>query len=203
MEVLTGAQVPNPKKIFPKCKHIIDYAFSIKGRHYFQFNDPLNMPYDRALKSLPYYREFEMNTGRELLIAHTDAVDNIFSKTQLTMNDLVDLKHFNNLLKERLNLPKEPELMYKLAAVVFFDQYENPDTYEFKYGEAKIKHWKKEADLKSFFLSKPLRTLIPYLDYVGENLITYSQMVEGRTEVYKKALLPRLSEEQRTLLHGK
>ncbi|WP_346236745.1 hypothetical protein ABDK00_014075 [Niabella insulamsoli] len=188
MMVITGNNKPNPKKIFPNCKHIIDYAFTIKDRHYFQFNDPLNMPYDRAMKALVYYKEVDMNISREVLAQHTTAFDSVFQKAQMNIDDLIELKRLNNLLKERIELPKEPDLMYKLAAVVFFDQFENPDTYEFKYGENKIRHWKKESDLKSFFLSMPLRTLIPYLDYVGENLITFSLMTEKRTGIYMEAL---------------
>lgn len=203
MMILTGNSVPNPKKVFSNSKHVIEYAFTIKDRHYFQFNDPLNMPYDRALKALVYYKEFDMNISRDTLAQHTEAFDSVFKKDRFTMDDLIELKRLNNLLRERIELPKEPDLMYKLAAVIFFDQFENPDTYEFKYGENKIRHWKKETDLKTFFLSKPLRTLIPYLDYAEENLIMFSQMVEARTATYTEALSTILSKTPNTTLQNR
>ena len=109
----------------------------------------------------------------------------------------------NDQLKQRLELPKEPDLMYKLASVVFFDQHENPLVYEFKYGENKIKFWKKNTTLTDFFLQKPLRELIPYLEYAGENLETFSQMTENANQEHLDKILPMLSDVQRTILLSK
>ncbi len=200
LEINTGI---NPKDYFKDTRHIITYQFTIGDRHYFRFDDPLNTPYDRALKCLVYYKELDMNCDRQFLKAHTQAFDNALSKQQITIGTLVDLKKLNDQLKERLNLPKEPELMYKLASVVFFDQFENPYTYEFKYGENKMKFWKKNTCLKDFFLQKPLLELIPYLKYAGENLEQFSTMVEKETRQHWDRMLAMLSEEQKTILQGK
>ncbi len=193
----------DPKQYFPDSKHIIMYAFTIGERHYFRFDDPLNTPYDRALKCLVYYKELDMNCDRALLKAHTEAIDNILLRQRLTIADLMDVRMLNEQLKQRLELPKEPDLMYKLAAVVYFDQYESPITYEFKYGENKIKHWKKNVSLTAFFLSKPLQDLIPYLIHYGENLEQYSRMVQKVSSQHLDNLLPLLSEEQRMTLQSK
>lgn len=188
------------KQYFPDAKHIIIYAFSIGERHYFRFDDPLNTPYDRALKCLVYYRELDMNCDKELLTAHTHAFDTVLSRSKLSISDLVELKKLNDQLKQRLELPKEPELMYKLASVVFFDQFENPYIYEFGYGEKKIKAWKKNTTLTDFFLSKPLKELIPYLQYAGENLLQFSQMTERVSQDHLDSLSPLLSAEQKMIL---
>ncbi len=193
----------NPKQYFPDAKHIIIYAFSIGERHYFRFDDTINLPYERALNTLVYYKELEMNTDRAFLQAHTEAFDNALSKTKITLDTLVELKKLNDQLKQRIDLPKEPDLMYKLASVVFFDQYENPAVYEFKYGEKKIKAWKKNTELKDFFLSKPIMELIPYLEYAGENLEQFSRMTEKFTQQHLDNLLPLLSEGQKMTLQGK
>lgn len=191
VEILKGI---NPKQYWPDAKHIIAYAFSIGDRHYFRFDDPLNTPYDRALKCLVYYKELDMNCDREFLKLHTKAFDKALSNTSITINTLIDLKKLNDQLKERLELPKEPELMYKLAAVVFFDQYENPYTYEFKYGENKIKAWKKNTTLTDFFLQKPLLELIPYLQYAGENLEQFSAMATKINQQHSSKILEMLSD---------
>lgn len=193
----------NPKQYFPDAKHIITYAFTIGERHYFRFDDPLNTPYDRALKCLVYYRELDMNVDRKFLEAHTQAFDNVFSGSKMTTKDLVKLVDLNTQLKQRLQLPKEPDLMYKLAAVVFFDQFENPAVYEFGYGEKKIKFWKKNTSLTDFFLQKPLLELIPYLQYAGENLSQFSQMAQRATLQHSANLLPLLSDVQKMTLQGK
>jgi len=193
----------DPKAFFTDAKHIIVYAFSMGERHYFRFDDVLNTPYDRALKCLVYYKELDMNCDRPFLKAHTEAIDNLLMKGKFTIDDLITVKDLNNQLKQRLELPKEPELMYKFASVVFFDQHENPYTYEFKYGENKIRFWKKNAGLTDFFLQKPLLELIPYLQYAGENLETFSQMTEKVIHQQLDNLSPLLSEQQRMILQNR
>ena len=204
IEIKTGI---NPKEFFPDTKHIILYSFSIpseKGdRHYFRFDDMLNIPYNRALQTLVYYKEVGMNCDPDYLKAHAMAFDNALSKTVVNIDTLVQLKILNDQLKQRLELPKEPDLMYKLASVVFFDQFENPEVYEFKYGENKIKAWKKNTSLTDFFLSKPLLELIPYLRYAGKNLQQFSEMTQRVSKEHLANISAMLSEEQKTLLQNK
>jgi hypothetical protein len=200
MKILTGI---NPKDFFPDAKHIISYAFTIGERHYFRFDDPLNTPYDRALKTLVYYKELDMNCDRAFITAHTQAFDNALKQSSINIDTLVELKQLNDQLKARLELPKEPELMYKLASVVFFDQTENPYVYEFKYGTNKIKAWKKETSLEDFFLQKPLVELIPYLQFAGENLKQFSEMTEKINEQHLDKILPMLSDIQKMTLLNK
>jgi hypothetical protein len=199
-EIQTGI---NAKDYFPNAKHIITYGFTIGDRHYFRFDDPLNIPYSRALKTLVYYKEVDMNCDTAFLKAHTQAFDNALSAATINIDTLVELKKLNDQLKQRLELPKEPDLMYKLAAVVFFDQFENPEDYEFKYGENKIKFWKKNTSLTDFFLQKPIVELIPYLQFAGENLNEYSRMMEKVSAQHLENLLPMLSDEQKMILKGK
>lgn len=193
----------NPKDVFPNAKHIIAYAFSIGDRDYYRFDDQLATGYDRALKALVYFRELGMNCDTAFLQAHTQAIDNMLMQTKFTIKDLMTIRTLNEQMKQRLELPKEPDLMYKMASVVFFDQKENPYTYEFKYGENKIKFWKKNTKLTDFFLQKPLLELIPYLQHAGENLEQFSQMTEKVTHQHLDNLLPLLSEEQKMILQGK
>ncbi len=199
VEILPGI---NPKEFFPDAKFVIIYGFTIGDRHYFRFDDSLSTGYDRALKALVYYRELDMNTDREFLKFHTEAVDNIFTRETLTINDLMELKTLNNQLKQRLELPKEPDLMLKLASVVFFDQYENPQIYEFAYGERKIKFWKKNTSPADFFLSLPLKGLIPYLQFAGENLLQFSEMTERATKEHLDKIYSMSSPEQKIILKG-
>lgn len=193
----------NPKQYFPNEKYMIIYAFTIGDRHYFRFDDPMNTPYDRALKCLVYWKELDMNCDRAFIKAHTEAIDNMLLKGKFTIKDLLTIKTLNDQMKQRLELPKEPDLLYKLASVVFFDQFENPIVYEFKYGESKIRHWKKETELTDFFLSRPLRELIPSLENYGENLQMYFRMIQKETKEHLANLLPLLSEEQKMTLQSR
>ncbi len=165
----------SPKKYFPAARHIINYAFSVGTRHYFRFDDHLNVPYERALSCLVYYREIEMNCDHSFLKAHTEAINKILLSNPI---NVFKIKEINDQLAQRLKLPKDPELMYKLASVVFFDQDENPEVYEWEYCRKKIEFWKKSTSLTDFFLQKPLVELIPYLQHAGENLQAFSQLIE-------------------------
>ena len=200
LKILTGI---NPKEFFPDERHIILYAFSMGDRHYFRFDDTFNIPYQRALQLLVYYRELGMNCDADFVKAHTQAFDNALKSNKINIDTLIELKRLNDQLKQRLELPKEPELMYKFASVVYFDQHENPSVYEFKYGEGKIKYWKKTVSMKDFFLQKPLRELIPYLEHAGENLAMFSRMTAKATDQHLGRLLPMLSDEQKTIFKDK
>lgn len=194
MEILQNI---NPKDFF-NSDMIIQYAFSVGKRHYFRFDDALNIPYQRGLQALVFYKELDCNVSRDFLKAHCQAIANIFKQPQLDVDHMLTIRNIGKQLEARLDLPKEPELMYKFASVVFFDQFENPAVYEFKYGAAKIKHWKKETKLEDFFLSRPLRTLIPYLIHADENLKQFSLMTEKAAELSLETISPLLSDEQKT-----
>lgn len=193
----------DPKKYFPDARYVLLYGFSVGDRHYFRFDDPLSMGYDRALKTLVYYKEIDMNVDRALIKAHTEAFTNVLMKPAITIDTLIELKKLNDQLAARLELPKEPDLVYKLASIVFFDQFENPNIYEFKYGEGKIRYWKKNTDIKDFFLQTPIRELIPYLPYAAENLETFSRMITSETADYLDNLSKLLSPEQKQILKDK
>jgi len=188
------------KKFFPNSKHIINYAFSIGAKHYFRYDDHLNVPYERALSCLVYYKEIEMNTDHAFLEAHVQAINNILLKPTI---NVFEIKKLNDQLQQRLKLPKDPELMYKLASVVFFDQDENPEVYEWGHCSKKIQYWKKSASLTDFFLQKPLQELIPYLQFAGENLQAYSRLIENVNEIQLDSLRSNLSDEQRMTLNVK
>lgn len=200
LEIHTGI---NPKEFFPDSKHLIEYTFTIGERHYFQYSDVLNTPYERALQCLVYYKEIDMNVDREFLKLHTAAFDNALKQPSINIDTLIELKQLNDQLKQRLELPKHNELMYKLASVVFFDQFEKAEVYEFGYGQKKINYWKKNVSVEVFFLSQPLITLIPYLATAGENIEAFSAMTEKATKEHLDRVLAMLSPGQKTALKSK
>lgn len=184
-----------PKTYWPNTRHIIEYCFSIGKKHYFKFADMLNVPYERALSCLVYYREVDMNIDRDFLTQHLQAVDGVLKSNPI---DIFKIKALNDQLLTRLQLPKDVELMYKLASVVYFDQEESPEVYEWEHGKKKIAFWKENASLKDFFLSKPLKELIPYIEFAGENLETFSQMIRDVNKAHSANLSAILSDSSKT-----
>lgn len=190
----------SPKNIFPGQTHVIEHAFTIAGKEYFKFTDHLNIPYERALSCLVYYREVDLNIDREFLKQHLDAINSILTSNQI---DVYKIKTLNDQLRQRVDLPKDPELMYKLASVVFFDKDESPEVYDWEYAKKKIAFWKENTTLKDFFLQKPIVELIPYLKFAEENLQEFSRLIADVNKLHSDNLSRISSEKRKTKLNGK
>jgi hypothetical protein len=142
-------------------------AFSIDGVKYYQFTDPFEMPTGRSLGAFAYYEEIRQRCDREYLLAHTKAVETILSRNPINLQTLAQL---NINLKERLELIMPlPDQVFKLASVYFFDETERLDTYDFEYANKKIARWKQNPETLNFFLTGPVKTLMPSLSTVSEN----------------------------------
>lgn len=180
----------NVKSIFPNQKHMIEYAFTVKGVKYYQFNDVFQIPYERGLMALAVYEEVRMRCTREYLEKHVEACRELLHDSKI---DIYKLNLINEQLGDRLNLAFDAEHLYKLASVVFFDEKENPALYEADYCAKKIEHWKKHKDLTAFFLQKPLMELIPFLKDADFDLQTYSEVVEKTNETHSAILRAAIS----------
>lgn len=164
----------SPKNLFPEVEHVIEEVFTVGGVTYYQMTDTFNAPYERALKAIVFHREIDMNCDFEFLDQHTKAVDQVLMGKTI---NVFEIKRLNDLMKQRIALPKDEELLWKLASIVYFDKNENPAVYDYEYNKKKIEFWKKEAGTKAFFSQRPIQELMPYLKPHEQNLDTYFQMI--------------------------
>ena len=148
--------------VYPKPVEVqTEYAFSLNGVDYFCCSDFINMPVRRAEKANVFYEELKANIDFEYLQWFTNEVSScIDSKEGVKIGAIAQL---NGLLKERLTLMPDPQLVLKLATVVFFDANENINDFDFKYNEKKRSEFLK-AGLDVFFCTMPTSKLIPHLD---------------------------------------
>lgn len=179
---------------FSQTKHVTKYAFSVGGVDYKEFDTIANIPYKRALKFFSIYDELSMKTDAFYLHAHVKAVDKLLSG-KVGLKEISAILTLNNQLKERLTWVHSEDLVYKLASVVFFDNSENPDDWEWSYASKKIEHWKKHESALAFFLHEPIVRLLPYL----KDLDTISQNYTGTQREIDKAQLEKVLE----ILSGK
>jgi hypothetical protein len=93
----------------------------------------------------------------------------------------------NYRLKDRLNFVISKNVIFNCASVVFITKNEDPLHYDFAYNQRKIEAWKKDADA-SFFLSEPLKRLIPFLKASGESSLIYLKAVEQVEKLHQTAL---------------
>ena len=170
---------------FTGSKHIIKYAFTCGGVDYYQFDTTANLPYKRGLKCLSIYNEMDMKVDRHYLEQHVKAMEQALTGgKKIGLDELIKIRQLNAQLKERLEFVVQEDLVYKLASVVFFDKNENPEDWEWKYANDKIKHWKKHESAAAFFLREPIQKLIPFLNVSEENLNTYLTAVKAMDEAH-------------------
>lgn len=161
------------KRRAQKEKYRIEYAFTCGGTKYYRFADITNLPYERGLMAIYAFNEYEMRCDREFLVKYAAKIDEVLHKQSI---DIFTINKANEVLKQRLQMPTNVDLLYKLASVVFFDKTENPAVYEPEYAEKKIAKWRKDKGVTAFFSQQPLRELIPPLENADTDLDTFSQI---------------------------
>src|SRR5688572_16817539 len=148
-------------------KYKIVPAFTLGGTNYYMFDQTAEVPTGRMLAALAIYNEMEMRCDREYLDLHTRAMQKVLSDPKKI--NVMYIAQLNLNLKERLELMPLPDLVYKLASVIFFDETESPYNYNFEYNKGKIEQWKKAPETLDFFLSRLASELIPSLKPVSGN----------------------------------
>ena len=148
-------------------KHKITKAFTHRGIQYYQFEDIHNMMTGRAFTCIDFYNELSMSCTREYLTEHCETVEKLLNEGKL-----VDIARLNIQLKERLEMILNPDIVYKIASVVYFDDTEQPYTYDHSYNHKKIEAWKNDG-VDGFFLHLPLADLIPHLRLSEVDLQAY------------------------------
>lgn len=168
-----------------KEKYRTEYAFTCGGTKYYRFADITNLPYERGLMASHVYNELEMRCDRKFLVYYADTIDKLLHEKTI---DIFKIEKCNSILKQRLTMATDPDLLYKLASVVFFDKSENPWVYEPEYAEKKIAKWRKDKGVHDFFMQTPLLELIPSLQNVDTDLDTYTAMSEELHKIHMECL---------------
>ena len=161
-----------------KEKYRIEYAFTCGGTKYYRFADITNLPYERGLMALHVYNEVDMRCSRQFLLHYADTIDKLLREQKI---DIFKINQLNEILKQRLTLTTDTELLYKLASVCFFDKTEN-------YAEKKIAQWRKDKGVRDFFMQKPLLELMPFLLNIDTDLDTYSAMCDELNRIHSECL---------------
>lgn len=164
------------KDIFPNATERIVEAFTLNdGTVYYKFDDFNNIPCDRGFHALSFYNEMDMRCDKAFLLAALTGITNELNKDGKL--DKVKVGNIVTSLKERVEYILEPECLYNLASVVYFDATENPYRFDYKYGKEKVKKFKAE-EMDAFFLRQPIASLIPSINLSGGDLSLYLQVME-------------------------
>lgn len=176
VETLQRVIKPKPKFLENPISPI-EEVFEIDGITHYQFVDPMATPGLRGLNAVMFYEELRMRTSYELQVkemnfisAKCDELLNVTLSGTTGKIDLVkaieaiqEIKKTQVYRKERMDFIVEPELAYKFASVVFFDENESPYSYDPIYNKKKIERWKKHESTLDFFLRQPIARLIGFM----------------------------------------
>lgn len=176
------------KDLFPQTEYVIEPSFIYGGEQHFCFKDIFTVPCFRSLMALQAYEEVSMRMNRDFLIEDMKATKTLHERMKGYMNtgNLIEayesLKEADRLLeqkKERLEWIFEPNVLYNLASIVYFDASENPLKYDQEYAKKKIEKWKNNPDVLGFFLQEPIHRFMPYSKLSREDLEKYLAVVNS------------------------
>lgn len=170
-ELTAPEKKPMPKWDIENEGRIVE-AFEHDGKQYYMFEDINSMMTGRAFTCIDYYQELSSRVTREYLEKHCEAMDKILSGTEINIMDIAKLE---SQLKERLTMIVDPDIVYKIASVVYFTEDESPWSYDFKLNQKKISHWK-SLNLDDFFFMIRLKDLIPLGDLSNQDFETYTKV---------------------------
>ena len=173
-------------------KHRIVFAFSSGGVDHFMFEKALELSYERALFTHLYYTEFQRGVDDEYIKKHTAAVMKIINSKRIELTKIYQLE---KNLQDLCQVAFDPDLIWKIAAVTFFDKNEDPYLFDQVYALKKIERWKKNEDIKSFFLRLPLPELISFLKSSQSDITSYSKVVEKQKQMSLSTIEEVLSNE--------
>ena len=199
----------NNGSLFPELKgeHRVNPAFELNGVQYYEFDDAFSMCAGRAYSARDFYTELTMKVDRDYLKLHDDAVQERLERVKknmvakdgnLDLNEAFQAIHeiqvLHKQLRERCDMIVDPQMVLKMASVVYFDESENPLSYDYKYNlEHKIPQFAKHGGM-DFFLSKPINQLMPFGDISKTDFQNYMKVRVKIAETHLEHLLSASSE---------
>jgi hypothetical protein len=158
-----------------KAEYPLQFAFNCGGIDYFEFVDKNNLPYERGLEALTFYQEMQNGVTNDYIKNYNAAMSKLLSDPKkINLNEIIKLQAY---FEQRCNYIVSKEIIYKVASVAFVDKNEPLTRYDFKANEKKIKNWKDNAG-DSFFLSMPIKKLVPFLQQSDSTSLMYLSIVE-------------------------
>ncbi len=171
-----------------KPNHEIKLAFSHKGKNYYHFVNALDMSYMRYMAAQDAIIAMEYRLDKPFIEWYNKLFQEYFNK-----QDWKNLAILQNNFYQRSQYLSNEELLLSLASVWYFDESENPYTYNHEYNEEKIRSWRGDSELLGELLKTPLKNYVPVFD-------TYNMTTEKYLKAAKVEELMTLKSHLSTLL---
>lgn len=177
----------SPEDVYPKeaCGNI-ERAFVVNGRSFYKFTNAGSTNILRGIATMNLYNLSECKISADELNRISD--DGLSAVNKGDLGKIAVLFHF---LKERLTWQFDPDALYDLAAIIYFDKDENLLDYDPEYAKKKIAFWKEHGG-KDFFLQKILPITSESLTIRAKDLATYLEGLKAKKSMMATAALTSL-----------
>lgn len=161
----------------PQLRDNIEFAFTSGGIDYFCYREEIGMPYSRFMAAMDIYQELEYGLSPAFILQACDSFQAICldpkNKTVEHMKQKIGI--LAHSIRERVEVSISLTTHIKLATVRYFDETEDPTSFNHGKAAEKIAHWSKHHDVPEFFFMQPISRFMPPLDDLKENLPKYLQ----------------------------
>lgn len=186
--------IKKPKKVVsdkvmnlhhPKFAKDIEFAFEAGGIKYYCFRADSDVRYGRYIVLQAFLQEYHLRVDLDTLRGNIKKIKgwlnppvNKEGQGTLQLGKALELLE---IMEQRANIAFEPDTVYRLASVLYFDESEILSAYDKKYNEEKIALWK-ETETVDFFFHKLFKESTRLTVTSKEDLLNYLRLVPALTK---------------------
>jgi len=176
--------------VHPKYGRGIKYVFTCGGTHYYELLNFDEIYEDRQPWAVQFGNECNMKITSDSIIEFMDAILAECSvggkKETINIGRITELV---NGVKYRAEWLFEPDSLYRMASVMFFDLKEDIRHYDLEYNKKKIEDFKKKGqDLLTFLLRRVLGDKHPFLNLSAQDSQLYLSQLQLVREGQQKLI---------------
>lgn len=159
-----------------------EFAFESNGIKYYCFKADTDVRYGRYIVLQAYLQEYYLRTSLEQLKAGLAKVKGYLNPTigkdgggTLQLGKALEQLE---IMEQRANIAFEPDTVFRLASVLYFDDQEILSAYDRQHNEKKIQAWK-DSEAVDFFFHKLFQELTLLRPTSKTDLVNYLRQVPG------------------------
>jgi hypothetical protein len=170
----------------PELSDKIEPAFKSAGVQYYNFTKDTQIRTGRYMILQNFLQEVYFRMSLERLKLYLDKITGNLNGTQGVIN-IGNALELLTQMKHLTDMAFEPDTVYRLASVIYFDDNEDLRTWDKGINDKKIKAWKENATL-DFFYGRPFQELTGLKNISETDLRRYLERWEELKEKYSSVI---------------
>jgi hypothetical protein len=170
----------------PELVDKIEPAFKSNGVQYYNFIKDTNIRTGRYMILQNFLQEVYFRMSLERLKLYIDKITNNLNGTLGVIN-IGNALELLTQMKHLSEMAFEPDTVYRLASVVYFDETEDLRTWDKTINDKKIKAWKENGTL-DFFYGRPFQELTGLKGISETDLKHYLEKWDDLKEKYNSVI---------------